>query len=138
MQRPLGVTILAILAAVVGILGLCGSLAAIGLGSVFGGIIGGRVNAGAGLFVGFLGVILGAIALVIALLELAFAYGAWNLKPWAWLLGITIEVIAGVLALIRLIDGRGLAGGEVISIALAAFIVYYLLTPDVKRAFGRA
>ncbi len=138
MQRPTGVTILAILAAIVGILGLCASLALIGLGGVFGGILGGRVGAGAGLFVGALGVFLGVITLVIALLELAFAYGAWNLRPWAWLLGIGTEVVAGLLAVIRLIDGRGSAGSEVISIAIAAIIVYYLMTPEVKRAFGRA
>ncbi len=138
MQRPLGVTILAILAAVAGILALCGSLALIGLGGVLGGVLGARANAGVGLFVGALGVILGVVTLVIALLELAFAYGAWNLRPWAWVLGIATEIIAGLFALIRLFDGRGAAGGEVVNIAIAAIIVYYLLTPEVKKAFGRA
>ena len=137
MQRPTGVTIPAILAAIVGFLGLCAAFALIGLGGVFGSLLGARVSEGAGFFVGVLGVIVGGITLLIALLELVFAYGAWNLRPWAWLLGITTEVIAGVLALIRLIGGRGLAGGEIISMAIAAIIVYYLLTPEVKHAFGR-
>ena len=137
MQRPTGVTILAILAAIGGILGLCGSLAVIGLGGVLGGILGRRVGAGAGLLAGAIGVIVGLIALAIAALELAFAYGAWNLRPWAWLLGIGTEIVAGVLAFIRLLDGRGSVGGEVISIVIAAVIVYYLMTPEVKKAFGR-
>ncbi len=137
MQRPTGVTILAVSAAIGGILALCGSLALTGLGGVVGGVLGERVGPGAGLFVGMLGVIFGAIALVIALLELAFAYGAWNLKPWAWLLGIVVEIIAGLFALIRLINGRGSAGGEVVSILIAAIVVYYLTRPEVKKAFGQ-
>lgn len=137
MQRPIGVTILAILAALGGILALCGSLALIGLGGVLGGILGSQVSAGAGFLVGMLGVIFGVITLVIALLELALAYGAWNLRPWAWLLGIATESVAGLFSLIRLLDGRGSTGVEVINIAIAALIVYYLLTPEVRKAFGR-
>ncbi len=137
MQRPTGVTILAILAAIGGILALCGALALIGLGGVVGGILGGRVSPTAGFLVGALGVVVGLITLAIASLNLAFAYGAWNLRPWAWMLGIVTEIISGLLSLIRLVDGRGSVGGEAVNIAIAAIIVYYLMTPEVRKAFGR-
>lgn len=138
MQRPTGVTILAVLAAIVGVLALCGALALVGLGSILGGIAGSRLGAGAGILVGSLGVIFGLFTLVIALLELAFAYGAWNLRPWAWMLGIVAQGISVVLGLVRLVDGRGIASGEIIGIVISGLIIYYLRTPEVKRAFGRA
>ena len=138
MQRPTGVTILAVLAAIVGVLALCGALALVGLGSILGGIAGSRLGAGAGILVGSLGVIFGLFTLVIALLELAFAYGAWNLRPWAWMLGIVAQGISVVLGLVRLVDGRGIASGEIIGIVISGLIIYYLRTSEVKRAFGRA
>ena len=139
MQRPLGVTILAILAAIVGVLGLCAALALVGLGGLAGGLLAGsQLGAQAGLLVGGLGIAFGVFTLVIALLEIAFAYGAWNLRPWAWMLGIVAQGISIVLALVRLVDGRGTAGGEIVGIAISAVIIYYLMTPEVKKAFGRA
>ena len=137
MQRPTGVTILAVLAAIVGILGLCAALALIGLGGVVGGLLGSRAGAQVGFLVGVVGVVVGGLTLLVALLDLAFAYGAWNLKPWAWMLGIVAQGISAILALVRLIDGRGGAGAEIVSIAISAIIIYYLMTPEVKKAFGR-
>ena len=64
-ERPLGVTILAVLAAIRGVLGLLGSLVLIGIG---GSVLGG----------GF--AIFGLIALILSVLYLVFAYGAWTLK----------------------------------------------------------
>src|SRR3712207_1825572 len=69
-QRPLGITILAILAAVAGVLGLLGSLTLLGFG---------------------LG-IYGLLFLVLSVVYLVFAYGAWTLKPWAWTLGVGLSV----------------------------------------------
>jgi uncharacterized membrane protein (DUF2068 family) len=138
MQRPTGVTILAILAAIGGILLLCPSLAAIGLGGLVGGVVGSQFGVAAGAATGGLVAILGVVALVLAVLELAFAYGAWGLKPWAWTLGVAAEIISIVLTLIRLVSFRGSLGGEIINLAIAAIILYYLMTPEVKRAFGRS
>ena len=137
MQRPTGVTILAILAAIVGILGLCAALALIGLGGLAGGLLGSRAGAQVGFLVGVVGIVVGGLTLIVALLDLAFAYGAWTLKSWAWMLGIIAQGISAVLALVRLIDGRGAAGTEIVGIAISAIIIYYLMTPEVKRAFGR-
>jgi hypothetical protein len=69
--------------------------------------------------------------------SLAFAYGAWTLKPWAWTLGIAIQIISLVLAVLTIIGGGDIAG-QIISIAIAGIILYYLWQPSIKAAFGRA
>ena len=127
MQRPLGVTILAILAAIVGVLGLCAALALVGLGGLAGGLLAGsQLGAQAGLLVGGLGIAFGVFTLVIALLEIAFAYGAWDLRPWAWMLGIVAQGISFVLALVRLVDGRCTDGGELVATAFRSRSIFCL------------
>jgi hypothetical protein len=90
-QRPTGVTILAVLSIIGGILLLLGGIALLGLG----GAVAAGGNSGGGL-----AVILGIVLLVIAVLELAFGIGAWMLKPWAWMLGVISQVGSLVLSLI--------------------------------------
>jgi hypothetical protein len=128
MQRPTGVTILAILAIIGGVLGILGSIALIGLG--------GAAAAG-GANVGGMAVILGVVGLISSVLSLAFGIGAWTLKPWAWTLGIIAEGLSLVIAVVAIISGSSI-GGQIVSIVIAAAILYYLMTPTVKQAFGRA
>ncbi len=82
MNRPLGVTIIAILAFINGLLGLCVP----GL-VIIGGGIGALFSGGLGLIVVCGGLLLAAGPLV----WLLVAYGAWNLKPWGWLLGVVTQ-----------------------------------------------
>lgn len=128
--RPTGVTILAVLAAIGGVLGLLAGIALIGLGGIA------TAATGTAAFFG-LGAIFGLITLATSIASLAFAYGAWTLQPWAWMLGVAIQVISLVLSVLTIISG-GDIGGQVISIAIAGVILYYLMTPGVKAAFGRA
>ena len=116
-QRPTGVTILAILAFIAGILGILGG---IGLFAIGGGWAA-----------------LGAITLIIGILELGLGYGFWTLKPWAWMLGITLQAINIVLNVIYLITQRSTAVSDIIDILIAAGIIYYLTRPQVRQAFGR-
>jgi hypothetical protein len=125
--RPTGVTILAVLAAIGGVLGLLAGLFALG--------IGGAVAASSGGLGGLLGIV-GIIAIAQGVLGLAFAYGAWTLKPWGWTLGIAAEVVSLAISAYYVIDGN--AGGQVVSIVIALAILYYLFTPAVKAAFGRS
>jgi len=136
MQRPMGVTILAVLAAIGGVLGLCGSLALVGLGSLLGGVLASVVGPGVGLAAGGLAVLGGGLLLLVSVLNLAFAYGAWNLQSWAWMLGVVAQVLALVSAVLSIFGGDSV-GNHLVSVAIAGIILYYLNTPDVKRAFGR-
>ena len=122
--RPQGITILAVLAAIGGVLGVLGSIALIGIGGAVGTNVGGMA------------MLLGLVALVLSVMELAFAYGAWTLKPWGWMLGIVVAVISLVSSLINVVSGGSITS-QVISIAIAIVILYYLNTPNVKAAFGR-
>jgi len=122
-ERPLGITILAVLAAIIGVLLLIAGLAAIGISGAAGGASG-------------LVLLAGLLALITAALELGFAYGAWTLKPWAWVLGVVgsgLSLLSAVLSVL----GQGTLAGEIVNIAIAAVILYYLNTPAVRRAFGR-
>ena len=135
--RPTGVTILAVLALIGGIFGLIA-----GLGLMMGGaLLGGMMGGSQGVALGGMAFIFGVLGIGIAIAELAFAYGAWTLKPWGWALGI-IAAIANLLFIVvmAVISGDLIASliSSVISIAIWAVVLYYLTTPQVKPAFGRA
>lgn len=136
-QRPTGITILAVLAFIGGILGICGGLSGIVGGSFFGGL---AASAGAGnaTALGGMLVVYSIIALIFAVADLVFGFGAWTLKPWAWMLGMVLFGLNIVFQLVAVLSGWSTLGGVIISIVIAGVIIYYLLTPDVKKAFGRA
>ena len=76
----------------------------------------------------------GAVALIVSIAYLVFAWGAWGLQPWAWTLGIVLAAVSIVLGLFQLLGGNV---GAIVSIAIAGGITYYLFQPDIQRAFGR-
>jgi hypothetical protein len=128
--RPTGVTILAVLAAIGGVLGLLGGLLALGL---TGAVAAGSGNGGLAGLVGIVGI----LALLQGALALAFAYGAWTLKPWAWTLGIVAFGISLALSVLNIVGGGDISS-QAVSIVIGIVILYYLFTPTVKQAFGRA
>lgn len=99
----------------------------------FGGL---AVGAGGGFLAGFM-TIFGLVVLAQAVLLLAFAYGAWTLQPWGWTLGIVGVVIGLIINALYILNGSEI-GSQIVSIAISAVILYYLFTPAVKQAFGRA
>jgi len=120
--RPTGITILAVLAAIGGVLGLFG-----GFIVLFGGTV---------LF-GALGGLLGVAALAYAALLVAFAYGAWTLKPWAWPLGVAVAIFGIVMSIVYIIGGSSIAN-QALSVVVDGVILYYLNQPGIKALFGRA
>jgi hypothetical protein len=126
MQRPTGVTIIAVLSAIGGVLGLLAALALLGFGAVSG---------ASGL--GGLAFVAGLIILVYAVLSLAVAYGFWTLKPWAWPLGVGVQVLGIVQAVLNYMNNSSNIVGLVISLAIAGVILWYLFQSHVKAAFGR-
>jgi uncharacterized membrane protein (DUF2068 family) len=127
MQRPTGITVLAILAAIGGVFGILGGLALIGVGTVVAGATG----------LGGLAAILGLIALAYGVLSLVLAYGFWTLQPWAWTLGVGLEVAGIVINVLQYINNTSAIGGTIFSIAINAIVLWYLYQPNVKAAFGR-
>jgi hypothetical protein len=125
-QRPTGVAVLAVAAAVLGVLAILGA--------------GAWWNASEGL--AWLPRIHGGerlIALVllgVGLSELVLAYGAWMLRPWAWTVGVVLEVIVIALAVLQL--GRLEFLRHIITIVIAGATLWYLATPRVRALFGRS
>jgi len=129
-QRPTGITVLAILAVIGGLLGLCGSVTLFGLGGL--GAMAGEVSSG------IMASLFGAVGVVSAVLYLAFGFGAWTLKPWAWLLGIIGAGLAIVTNLLSLITGNATFVAALISLIVPGIILWYLFRPEIKAVFGRA
>ena len=134
MKRPTGVTVLAILAAIVGVLYLWLALTALGVIPASSDLFGPRVSPAVGASVLYLSLIIGLATLVHVALHFAFAYGAWALKPWAWLLGFVVWGIAILLGVVSLLSG-GSVVREAVLIAVAVACLLYLRTPRVQRAF---
>jgi hypothetical protein len=127
MQRPTGITILAVLAAIAGVLYILGGLALLTVGAV--------VSATYAL--GGLAAIIGLIILVVGVLYIGLAYGFWGLKPWAWSLGVGLQVAGIILNIVQYLNNNANLVGTIIGIVIAGAIVYYLYQPNVKAAFGR-
>jgi uncharacterized membrane protein len=127
MKRPTGVTIIAVLAAIGGVFGLLAALVLLA-----GGTVGGAAGLGGFLFVA------GLLVLAYAVLSLVIAYGFWTLQPWAWPLGIGVQVLGIVQALLQFMNDPNQLFNMVVSIAIAAVIIWYLYQPHVRAAFRRA
>src|SRR5690349_6510509 len=86
MQRPTGVTVLAVVAAIGGALLVRASLALLGFGAIV------------AVYGGGLAFLFGLLTLALGVAELAMAYGFWTMKAWAWTWGIALQAISVVLA----------------------------------------
>ncbi len=126
--RPLGITIIAVLALFGGAFGILGSL-----GLVFGGSI--IAAAGGGSVGGFV-VISGLVILVLSVAEIALAFGFWTLKVWAWRLGVILALVQVAWSLV----GQVLVGIDITGLIITAVIsfvwIYYLNKPEIRVAFG--
>lgn len=135
MKRPVGVTIIAVIAIIYGIFSLLLALLAL-LGT-------GLVTAGVGHVQYAIGTLIYALIAdaVLGILYLIFGIGAFQLKGWAWMTG----VVALVLDVIRTIAGVAINGYSAskiitpaITVVIALLLLVYLFLPNVRAAFGKA
>jgi uncharacterized membrane protein (DUF2068 family) len=108
-QRPLGVTIIAILT-------IIGGIALLSIGAV--------------LFVIGIGVVL----VILGIAYLVMAYGLWKGKRWAWTITLIISVISIIVGIASIATGNF---GTIIHIIINAVVIYYLYRPNVKAYFGK-
>lgn len=142
-QRPAGVTILAVLNALLGILLLLSAaciLIALGLAGsqAFQEALAGEAPewflANLSLLLGAIG----AISLIMGILAMALAYGFLNGKRWAWFLAILYGFLnVGFTAVTTLLNG-GLIDILMLgfSILIPVLILVYLFQPKVKAWFA--
>ena len=123
MKRPFGVTLIAILALISGLFGLCWPTLAFTGSALLGGILG-TVGALAGIFL-----IIGPI------LQVVCSVGAFKLRPWAWYLGLISTGVTVLGVVIHLFQGASI-WSAIMGSVLSIIIFVYLLTPRVRKAFG--
>lgn len=150
-RRPTGVTVIAVLAIIAGVLLLFAGLALVTLAPFLSQI---KLNDGINssktsislnvngtvvtipknaLFVlgGFIG-ILGTTLIALGIADFVVAWGLWKGKGWAWIVTIIINIISAVLNIISIVAGSlGSIGGLIIN----GIIVYYLYRPNIKSYF---
>src|ERR687887_1404233 len=158
-HRPLGVTIIAILTIIGGILLLLGGVSLIALGTL--------ISVAPPLditttnphplaqFFGIISAAIGSVLLVIGIGYIVMFYGLLKAKRWAWAITIILLLIGIAVQIISTITGSvinasvssttatssnsvisGIAGG-LIGIAINVVIIYYLYRPHVKAFFGK-
>ena len=143
MGRPTGVTVIAVL----GFLG-AGLCILFGLSMVVGGgflasIInrqGGQGSAEATGILAGIGAVFGIISLIGAAIDIVLAIGLLKLKEWARIVTIVLAAIFGALVLLGLLSSfihfNPIATViRICVLAIQAFIIMYLLKPEVKAAF---
>jgi uncharacterized membrane protein (DUF2068 family) len=97
----------------------------------------GKAGASNAAVLGGMAAVYSIVALGFAVADLVFGFGAWTLKPWAWMLGMVLFGLNIVFQLVAVVAGWATFGGVLISLVISGVIIYYLLTPEVKKAFGR-
>ncbi|HKV74297.1 MAG TPA: hypothetical protein VJN95_07250 [Gemmatimonadales bacterium] len=135
MNRPLGVTVIALLSILSGLAHLLKGLVVLGLGGGAAVLVGAGHPVAGGV-IGAVAMVWGIIALIVAFFALLFGWGAWTLKPWAWSWGVFTEVMTLGWSLLAVL-GFGTLRTQGLSILIAVAILLYLYSPEVKRAFGR-
>ena len=123
-RRPMGITILAIVALLGGVLNLLVGSDLLG--------IGGATAASS------LGTIAGIVLVLTGIVNFAVAYGYWRLEPWAWLLGVVTWVAAIVSSVLQYMNDNTILVSMAISVIIAVLVLVYLFRPQVRAAFGRA
>jgi hypothetical protein len=142
MGRPVGVTILAILNFIGAAFCLLG-----GIGMILGGGFiatmlsqQGQGSAGAAGILAGLGAAAGVFIIIVGGVSALVGFGLWKLKGWARIVSIVLYGISAALQLLGLLGSLAHFNAfaviwSVFWVAVDAFIIWYLLKPEVKAAF---
>jgi hypothetical protein len=153
--RPTGVTIIAILNIIGGIIMLFGAIALIAIGAILptlppsafnqpqlqGNLTPGQttpIPPDASMvpqsFLGGVGIAIGGVLLALAIVSFVVAYGLLKGLGWAWTVTVILSIISIVLNAISIAAGNI---ASIISIIISGIILYYLYRPHVKAYFGK-
>lgn len=142
MGRPVGVTILAILNFIGAAFCLLG-----GIGMILGGGFiatmlsqQGQGSAGAAGVLAGLGAAAGVFIIIIGGVSALVGFGLWKLKGWARIVSIVLYAISGAFQLLGILGSLAHFNAFALIwgafwVAVDAFVIWYLLKPEVKAAF---
>jgi len=138
MKRPMGVTVLAVLAIIGGVLQLLAALVLFGITGLL--TIPGLSVATAALYAGAGFVVFGGIVmLVLGALTVAFGVGALRLRSWAWTMGVIVSAFDVLTAAYSIITAGFTAAAMISSLPvliIAGVVLGYLYSHSVRVAFG--
>ncbi len=131
MERPRSVTVIVWLALVQGILGVLVGLVWLLISNSFD-QEGGAMPS----LIAMTAEVRGWSRIVLSLLYILFAVGAWQARPWAWWVGLLVSA----LTMITLV-GNFLKGGSIVLVLVWLIIpiimIWYLLSPTGRQVFIR-
>jgi hypothetical protein len=137
--RPLGVSIIAILNVISGIIMLIGGVGLAAVGSALPTMTTVNPNAGGQMaLVGLLGggaAAVGAVLIVLGIVSFIVAWGLFKGKGWAWTVTIILSAISVIMGIVSLVGGNF---GAIVNIIIAGVVIYYLYRPHVKAYFGKS
>ncbi len=154
-KRPTGVTIVAILRIIGGIILLAGGIGLVtiapfvsqlSVGNISGGVSNNGVQVtpnGTNInlpnntpFILFGGLIIaiGSILIILGIASFVVAWGLLKGKGWAWTVTIIITIISLVFNGVSIASGNI---GAIVGMIIDGVIIYYLYRPNVKSYFGR-
>ena len=142
MSRPIGITALAVVAAITGAVDVVTGLGDIGIAGGF------LSDHGFGDKINTIMNLVGLALVAVGILGLATGFGLWRGRDWAWLItrlwasvcivvglvGVGVSLLSDTLTGTILAAMLGAAGPAV----AAAVVLWYLYQPHVKAAFGRS
>jgi hypothetical protein len=142
MGRPVGVTILAILNFIMAAFCLLGGIGMILGGGVIATMLSqqGQGSAGAAGILAGLGAAAGVFIIIIGGVSALVGFGLWKLKGWARIVSIVLFVISAAMQLLGLLGTLAhfnlfAVVWSLFWVAVDAFVIWYLLKPEVKAAF---
>ena len=133
-QRPLGITIIAVILLVVGLFEL-GAAIALLLGA-HAAHVSTHIPHVLGMTLDVFGDVLGIVGLVIAVVTLLVAYGLFTLKAWAYWLVVVVEIITVIRHAAEFLAPNPNYTTIIIGLILPVVILLYMfLDANVRRAF---
>src|SRR5256884_3284379 len=128
-SRPVGITILAVLEVLIGIVGLLASLLIIGFSALF------ATLPTVGPLLGAIGLVIGGVVLFFSIIWLATGVGFLHGRGWSWTLGMIFSILSllGAIGALTI----GLITGGVGGLVFWGLMLYYLTRTHVKAFFGK-
>lgn len=137
MRRPTGVTIIAVLMAIAGIVMIIAGISAVAVAPFLPAAFPSQ-NLPTGFSTAMLGGLAvgsGAFMLVLGVAGLVISYGLFKGRAWAWTAAVVLSIIGVVMSVVAIVTGNF---GSIVSLIINGVILYYLYRPHVKAYFGRA
>ncbi len=131
MKRPVGITVVSILAIIGGGIQLLASLGYLGFTGLRTPLILGVVSGMSPAML--LGT--GVLSLVIGVMAIAFGIGALSLKSWSWITGLIVWGVSLVFSVVQL-SVTGFSVLPVLAAIFALAILVYLSSETVRDALG--